>query len=230
VSHGDLVVDVGAGAGVLTKALVEARARVVALELDPALAADLRARFVDCGVAVTQADARDWRWPEEPFSVVANLPFAGSGSILANLLNDPTIGLRQADVIVQWELAHKHSVVWPATLRGTYWRAWFDVGIVARLSRHAFAPPPTVDAAVLRVSRRPDPLMPPAAHRSYQRVLEHGFESRSRLRRALRPWLTERHVRRIATLRGFDPNATARDLDARQWAHLFEAVRRARGE
>jgi hypothetical protein len=61
-------------------------------------------------------------------------------------------------------------------------------------------------------------------------VLEHGFESRSRLRRALRPWLTERQVRRIATLRGFDPNATARDLDARQWAHLFEAVRRARGE
>ena len=45
VAAGDVVVDVGAGTGLLTRELAAAGARVTALELDPALAADLRRRF-----------------------------------------------------------------------------------------------------------------------------------------------------------------------------------------
>jgi 23S rRNA (adenine-N6)-dimethyltransferase len=140
-------VDIGAGTGVLTSALADAGASVVALELDATLAARLRQRFGERDVAVVEADARHWNWPREPFTVVSNLPFAGSGAILSSLLRDPGTGLEHADVIVQWELARKHAEVWPTTLRGAYWRAWFDLAIVARLSRSAFAPTPSVDAA-----------------------------------------------------------------------------------
>jgi 23S rRNA (adenine-N6)-dimethyltransferase len=122
---------------------------------------------------------------------------------------------------VQWEFAQKHSAVWPATLRSTYWRAWFEIGIVARLSRSAFAPPPTVDAAVLRITRRSCALVPLSEHRAYRRFLEEGFASRVRLTRGLRRLLTPRQVRRAATVGGFDAYAFARDLDARQWAQLF---------
>jgi 23S rRNA (adenine-N6)-dimethyltransferase len=218
------VVDIGAGTGVLTSALVSAGGRVVALELDPALAADLRRRFGRRGVEVVEADARDWRWPREPFSVVSNLPFTGSGAILRSLLDDPSSSLQRADVVVQWEPAARMSAVWPATMRSTYWRAWYEIAIVARLSRSAFSPPPSVDAAVLRTTRRARALVEPDEHRRYRTFLEEGFGSRERLTRALRHRLTSRQIKRLAAVLGFDPRARARDLDARQWARLYAAA------
>jgi 23S rRNA (adenine-N6)-dimethyltransferase len=209
----------------LTRALLEAGARVVAVERDPSLAAGLRARFGE-GVSVVEVDALDWHVPAEQFAVVANLPFAGSLAILSRLL-DPGGALVQADAIVQWELASKQAALWPATLRGTYWRAWFELTPVRRLSRTAFAPPPSVDAAVLQVRRRARPLVPVAERRSYRRFLEDGFGSRDRLTRGLRRWVTPRQVRRIAAVAGFDPHAQARDLDAAQWAELFAAAQRS---
>jgi 23S rRNA (adenine-N6)-dimethyltransferase len=229
VEPGGLVVDIGAGTGVLTRALVDVGARVVALEADPALAAELRPRFAGRQVTVVAADARRWAWPLEPFAVVSNLPFAGSGGILSSLLRDPRGGLRRADVIVQWELAAKHAAVWPATMRATYWRAWFDVAIVARLARSAFSPPPSVDAAVLRFTRRVRPLVPPDEHERYRHLLAEAFRAQVPLQRALRGRLTPRELRRLASLLGFDPASHARDLDARQWAGLFSHAREQTG-
>jgi 23S rRNA (adenine-N6)-dimethyltransferase len=221
IAAGELVVDVGAGSGVITEALLASRARVVAVELDVALAATLRDRFAGRDVEIANLDARRFDWPNERFSVVSNLPFAGSGEILAHLLHDPSSGLGRADVIVQWELARKQAAVWPATMRATYWRAWFDVTIVGRLSRHAFEPPPSVDAAVLRVARRASPLVSIAAHREYRSFLADAFGARASLGRALRERMSPRELRRLAAVLGFDPAAHPRDLDARQWAGVF---------
>jgi 23S rRNA (adenine-N6)-dimethyltransferase len=221
VRSGDRAVDIGAGTGVLTIALVEAGASVTALELDPVLAADLRRRFAERDVKVVEANACSWRWPEERFTVVANLPFAGTGAILDSLLRDPSGGLHHADVIVQWEFAGKHSSVWPSTLRGVYWRAWFDLAIVARLARGAFTPVPSVDAAVVRFARRAEPLVPVGAHARYWRFLADAFHSRAPLGKALRREVTPRELRRLASVLGFDATSYPRDLDARQWARVF---------
>ncbi|MGH3132443.1 MAG: ribosomal RNA small subunit methyltransferase A [Gaiellaceae bacterium] len=225
IAPGDLAVDVGAGTGALTSALVAAGAHVVALEVDPTLAAQLRRRFENRDVRIVEADARRWSWPREPFSIVSNLPFAGSGAILGAMLRDPTTGVRQADVVVQWEFARKHAAIWPATLRGTYWRAWFEVTIVARLARSAFTPPPSVEAAVLRIVRRPRPLVRVEDHQAYWRFLGRAFESREPLAAALRHRVTPRELRRHAAVLGFDAGSRPRDLDPRQWARLFSVVR-----
>ena len=76
IRPGELVVDIGAGAGALTAALVDARATVLALEVDPTLAAALRRRFAGRDVTVVEVDARGWSLPREPFAVVSNLPFS----------------------------------------------------------------------------------------------------------------------------------------------------------
>ncbi len=222
VSRGDLIVEIGGGTGVLTDALARTGAAVVVIERDRTLAAQLHARFAQKpGVVVIEDAIARYSWPREPFAVVANLPFVGSGAILARLLHDPTIPLRQADVIVQWEFAAKHAAVWPATLRAIQWRAWYEVSIVRRLARTAFTPPPSVDAAVLRLSRRPRPRVAPERHEEYRAFLTAAFDAQEPIRRGLRRSLPPLEIKRLAPALGFSPDARAWEIGAEQWAQLF---------
>jgi 23S rRNA (adenine-N6)-dimethyltransferase len=215
---GSLVLDLGAGGGVLTRALADAGARVCAVELDPDALRQLRARFGDDPrVEVVEGDAVALRLPDEPFAVVANLPFAVGTAILRRLLGDPHLPLTQLDAIVEWGLAAKRAAVWPSTVLGCTWGAWYELTLVRRVPRACFAPPPSVDAALLRAVRRPEPLVPPAQARAYVALLHRAFSARAPLDRVFPRAL----VRRAAHDLGFDPHATARDLDARQWARLY---------
>jgi 23S rRNA (adenine-N6)-dimethyltransferase len=218
------VLDLGAGSGALTRALADAGARVCAVELDPAALRQLETRFGgDPRVDVVEGDTTALPLPDAPFAVVANLPFAAGTTILRRLLGDPCVPLTQLDAIVEWGLAAKRTAVWPSTLLGCCWGAWYELSIVRRVPRACFAPPPSVDAAVLRASRRPEPLVPREEARAYEAVLRRAFESRGALDRVLPRGL----VHRVAHELGFAPHGSARDLDVRQWPALYRAVRSA---
>jgi 23S rRNA (adenine-N6)-dimethyltransferase len=207
--------DIGAGGGALTSALSRAGADVVAIELDPLLAARLRDRFP----RVIEGDALDVALPCEPFRVVANLPFAIGTSVLRKLLR-PETALRSADVVVDWRLAAKRATVWPSTRLGVEWGTWFELTVVRRLSRCCFSPPPSVDAAVLRATRRPEPLVPPGGAAAYRRFLDRGF------RNGIASLVAPRTLKRLAGELGFDRRAAPRDLDARQWAAVYRRLTR----
>jgi 23S rRNA (adenine-N6)-dimethyltransferase len=217
VRRGDLVVDLGAGTGLVTAALARAGARVVAVEIDTELCAGLRRRFCD----VVEGDALRVPLPREPFSVVANLPFDGATAILRRIL-EPRVQLVRADVIVEWGLATKRAAVWPSTQVGTLWSASFELSVTRRLPRVAFVPPPSVDAAVLRIVRRREPLVPARELRAYAAFLARGYRDGPR---AVVPWAS---LKRLEPELGLDRRARARDLDAYQWAALFRRVVRSR--
>jgi 23S rRNA (adenine-N6)-dimethyltransferase len=212
-------VDVGAGTGVLTRALLQAGACVIAVERDPSLAAGLRRRFGG-RISVAETDALAWPVPTEPFAVVANLPFAGSGAILSRLLRGP---MTRADVIVEWGFAQKQAGIWPVTLKSAYWRAFYEVELARRLDRTAFAPPPSVDAAILRFTRRTDPLVPTGEAQRYWHFLSRAFHAGTEVRRSV---LTPLRMKRLAPVLGFRSSARPRDLDAYQWAAIYAASRR----
>jgi 23S rRNA (adenine-N6)-dimethyltransferase len=224
VVPGTLVLDLGAGSGVITRALVDAGARVRAVELDPVALRQLRARFGgDPRVGILGADATSVRLPDEPFAVVANLPFAAGTAILRRLLGDPCVPVTQLDAIVEWGLAAKRTAVWPSTLLGCTWGAWYELSLVRRVPRACFVPPPSVDAAVLRATRRVEPLVPPAEAAAYLGLLHRGFAAQAPLDRILPRGVVHRAAHEL----GFDRHAAARDLDARQWSQLYAAVRSA---
>jgi 23S rRNA (adenine-N6)-dimethyltransferase len=224
VVPGTLALDLGAGGGALTRSLADAGARVLAVELDPAALRQLEARFgADPRVEIVEGNAGLLPLPLEPFSVVANLPFAAGTAILRRLLGDPSVRLTQLDAIVEWGFASKRTAVWPSTVLGCSWGAWYELSLVRRVPRACFAPPPSVDAAVLRATRRPRPLVPPEEALGYATELRRAFAARGPLDRILPRGLVHRAAHEL----GFDPHAAARDLDARQWSKLYAAVRSA---
>jgi 23S rRNA (adenine-N6)-dimethyltransferase len=219
VSAGELALDLGAGEGIITRALLDAGARVCAVELDGVAVSTLRARFGQ-QVRLIRADARTVSLPPEPFRVVANLPFAATSAILRRLISDRR--LTQLDTIVEWGFAVRKCAVWPSTLTSVEWASEFHLELVRRVPRGCFAPPPSVDAAVFRAVRRDTPLVDDIdAYRAFLRLSFGDFAVERAVGRSL--------VRRVAHELGFDPRARGRDLDARQWAALFNASRSTHG-
>jgi 23S rRNA (adenine-N6)-dimethyltransferase len=217
VAPGELVLDLGAGTGMLTRALLSTGARVIAVELDRGHAARLRRACPEA--TVLECDLLGITWPREPFRVVANLPFAGASELCRRVLSDPGVPLRSLDAVVAWEAASKWARLWPSTLRSVLWGAWYELRLVRRLAPSAFAPPPSVAAAVIRATRRARPLVPAHDAAAYERFLRAAFGSGSVRRSG-----ASVAARRLAAELAFDRGAHARDLDASQWAALFSEV------
>jgi len=212
VGSDDLVVDIGAGRGRLTSELARVARRVLAIELDPALAATLRGRWPN--VEVIERDAAAFRLPREPFRVVANLPFGRTSELLRLLFDDPRIPIARADLVVEWGVAVKRTVPWPSSVSGVLWNATYETQLARRLPPSAFEPPPSVAAGVVVFRRREEPLVPPELIGDYHRFVSSGF------RHGLGGVAPAAVVGRVA-----DRRAIPRDLDAFQWATLFRLSR-----
>jgi 23S rRNA (adenine-N6)-dimethyltransferase len=212
IGSDDLVVDLGAGRGRLTSELARVARRVIAVELDPALAASLRGHWAN--VEVIEGDAAEFRLPREPFRVVANLPFAQTNELLRMLFDDPTIPILRADLVVEWGVAVKRTVPWPSSVSGVVWNATYETLLARRLPPSAFEPPPSVAAGDDVFRRRNEPLVPRQKINDYHRFVSTGF------RHGLRRVAPAAVVRRVA-----DPGVIPRDLDAFQWATLYRLSR-----
>ena len=138
------MLDLGAGHGALTRHLIAAGARVLAVELHPQRAQRLRRRFADHPVRVIEADVRALRLPRQPFRVVANPPYHVTSDLLRILLGRDST-LVAADLVLQ------RAAVRDITAgRGPQrWRRRWSLAEGLSVPRSAFARPPTVDSRVL---------------------------------------------------------------------------------
>lgn len=161
---GELVVDLGAGTGALTIPLLDAGVDVWAVECDPAWLDVLRRNLADRdalrNAVVIPADLGRLRPPQTPFRVVANPPFGSTTEILATFLDNPDRGPDRLDLIVQREVAVKHSRQPPVSLRTAAWAPWWEFRLGPTIERTAFRPRPRVDAAVLTITRREPAILP----------------------------------------------------------------------
>ncbi len=168
-----VVLEPGAGEGVLTRALAERGARVTAYEIDPLLAAKLSARTRnETGIQVVRGDFTKARAPREPFAVVGNIPYSATSDIVAWCLNAPA--LTSATLLTQREYARKRTGDYGRWSLTTvlHW-PWFDWHLRGQVPRTSFRPVPSVDSAVLRIDRRPNPLV--AQRDSYAELVRTGF-------------------------------------------------------
>lgn len=160
----ELIVDVGAGAGALTIPLLDAGARVIAVERDHVMAGRVRdrvrhGRYGD-RVRVIVCDFRRLRWPREPYRVVSNPPFAHTTELLDALFTDPASGPERAHLLVQHHVALNRTDLPASSMRSAAWAPWWTFERSDFVDRSAFSPPPSVDAMWMTVTKRDPPLLP----------------------------------------------------------------------
>lgn len=86
----DLVIDIGAGSGVITSALAKRCKKVIAVEKDAETTKQLRENLTRqniTNVEVFEGDFREMKLPDEPYKVFANPPFSLSAEVFYKLLN-----------------------------------------------------------------------------------------------------------------------------------------------
>lgn len=215
------LLELGAGDGALTAALLRLGRPVTAIELDPHRVVRLRQRFGDT-VRVHRGDLTRERL-DRPVDVVSNVPYALTTPLLRRLLGAPRWA--HALLLLQWEVARKRAAVGGTTALTARWWPWFEFRLHDRVPARAFRPVPSVDGGVLEIVRREHPLVSGPV-RPYQRLVDSVFTGRGR---GVVDVVGRRFGRdvagRWAAECGVDRRALPRDLGPGQWAELHARAR-----
>src|SRR5436305_3777748 len=84
----DVVVEIGPGEGIITKELAKVARKVIAIEMDSALAADLKERMKEePRVEIHAGDFLRFEVAEPVYKIFSNIPFNRTADILKRILN-----------------------------------------------------------------------------------------------------------------------------------------------
>jgi 23S rRNA (adenine-N6)-dimethyltransferase len=223
----DLVLEIGPGRGIITEQLARRCRRVLAVEIDPALARRLAQRFAaDPRVEVRTADVLDCTLPAERYRVFANIPFNRTAAIIGRL----TGAARAPDdqcLIVQREAAARFCGRPVTTLRSLLLAPWFESSVLVALRRSDFSPPPAVETVLLRIARREVPLVT-AEHASlYRDFVVAVFTSwQGSIGDALRQSGGRDWAQRALTLAEVDDRLLPSAVPSARWLALFDTFNR----
>jgi 16S rRNA (adenine1518-N6/adenine1519-N6)-dimethyltransferase len=238
----DTVLEIGPGRAAITLPLSAQADRMLAIEIDRDLAADLEASkpgnvTVVCGDFLSLDLPRvleEWLGsppgPGHRVRVVGNLPYNISSPILFRLLDfaATTGGLSDATLMLQREVADRLTARVGTSDYGVLTiqtAVHADVKRVLALPPGAFRPSPRVQSAVVRLSFRPPTVTIPD-HAAFVRMVRSMFTQRRKtLLNALKPFAAERSTEAAAALKaaGIDPKRRPETLTMPEVAELARA-------
>ncbi|WP_245672776.1 16S rRNA (adenine(1518)-N(6)/adenine(1519)-N(6))-dimethyltransferase RsmA [Aldersonia kunmingensis] len=239
VDANDRVLEVGPGLGSLTLALLDVVGAVVAVEIDPVLAARLpstaadRAPDLSGNLRVIEADAMRVKAAEigvGPTALVANLPYNVAVPVLLHLLAElPSI--RTTLVMVQAEVADRlaappgNKVYGVPSVKAGFFGTVRRAGAVGR---NVFWPVPQVESGLVRIDRYKESPWPiDEGHRAKVfTVIDAAFAQRRKtLRAALAGWAgSAPEAERRLVAAGIDPGARGETLDTAAYVRLAATV------
>jgi 16S rRNA (adenine1518-N6/adenine1519-N6)-dimethyltransferase len=236
ITTADVVLEVGPGLGSLTLALLAVARRVVAIEIDPVLAAALPATIaahapdqLDAFEVVLADALRVTEIPgPPPTALVANLPYNVSVPVLLHLLG-LLPSLERGLVMVQAEVADRLAASPGSKVYGvpSVKAAWYaDVRRAGAIGRNVFWPAPNVDSGLVAWTRR-EPPATTATREQVFAVVDAAFAHR---RKALRPSLRElagsaEAAEAALAQAGIDPMTRGEQLRIDDFVRIAEALR-----
>lgn len=215
------ILELGAGAGALTKPLARLGRPVTAIDIDEHRITSLRSALP--GVAIDHADALTV--PLDRPVIVGNIPFHLTTPILRRLLSAGT--WTEAVLLTQWEVARKRCGVGGSTMMTAQTAPWFTFDLHGRVPSWGFSPRPSVDGGIIQISRRNDPLVPTSQRERYERFVRAVFTGRGRTLDRIITNASRMDPHRAGQLlrkHGIDARALPRDLTPEQWAGIWNTM------
>jgi len=236
VTADDVVLEIGPGLGSLTLGLLEAGARVVAVEIEDRLAERLRQtvreRMGDEAASRLEVVAADALQVDSlpgpaPTALVANLPYNVSVPVLLRML-ELFPGWGTGLVMVQLEVADRlvappGSKVYGVPSAKVAWYA--DAARVGTVPPKVFWPVPNVDSGLVRITRRPAPATTASREETF-RVIDAAFSQRRKMLRAALSGLAGSSAASSAAIEaaGIDPQLRGEMLAVGAFAAIAEQL------
>ena len=236
LAEDDVVLEVGPGLGSLTLALLPACRALVAVEIDPVLAARLPATAAERApeladrlhvvladaMRVTAADL-----PVLPTAVVANLPYNVAVPVVLHLMAELP-SLVKGLVMVQAEVADRMAAGPGSKVYGvpSVKLAWYaDARRAGAVPRSVFWPVPNVDSALVAFKRRPE-LLSTVDRKALFTLVDAAFAQRRKtLRAALAGWAgSAADAERRLVAAGVDPSARGEQLSVTDFARIASST------
>ena len=229
----ETVVEIGPGRGALTRHLAGRARRLVLIELDRALAANLREEFTgDSSVEVVEADVLKSDIAElagGPYVLVGNVPYYITTPIIFHALKPPMPS--RAVFLVQKEVAERMAANADDEEYGALSvtiQALTEPELLLHVPPSAFTPAPKVHSAVVRLRPRATPLVPLETAPGFQAFVQSFFGMRRKqlgtIVRAVEGVDSDR-AREILTAGGWDPHARPETLSPPEFARLYATLR-----
>ena len=232
IHPGDHVLEIGPGIGTLTQGLAEAGADVTAVELDKKLPAVLaetlkaydRVRIVPGDILKVDIPAL---MGQEPFKVVANLPYYITTPILMTLL-ERRLPITMMVTMVQKEVAERMTARPGSRSYGALSVAvqyYTEPEIVLNVPPRSFIPAPEVDSVVIACRVRSVPAVKVSEEKLFFRVVRAAFgQRRKTLANALRGGgLPKEQVRAAMERAQMDPQRRGETLSLEEFGRLADA-------
>jgi 16S rRNA (adenine1518-N6/adenine1519-N6)-dimethyltransferase len=185
----DVLVEIGAGRGVLTAALAETAGKVIAVEKDerliPALESNMPANVEVVHADILTVDFHELRRRAgvPALRIVGNIPYSISSPLLFRVLDDREL-FSDCAFLLQKEVAERVTAG-PGSKSyaplGILLQNEFEARIAFKVAPGSFSPPPKVQSALLTLSRRPAPLHAGAADEPCRAFLRAAFAERRKM-------------------------------------------------
>ncbi|HET6622358.1 MAG TPA: rRNA adenine dimethyltransferase family protein [Candidatus Saccharimonadales bacterium] len=177
IRKNDLVLDLGAGTGVISSVLSRRARRVVAVEIEAGALEQLRHNMKRFGnVEVVEQDLLAIVPPAEPYKIFSNIPFNLSAQVVRKFTTEDRPP-KSIYLIVQKQFARKlvpGDTHFTSELSAEIGPLW-TVRVRKPLKKSDFTPPPAVDTVLLEIKRREEPLMPLRQMNEYSQWIERCF-------------------------------------------------------
>lgn len=227
IQKGEHVLEIGPGTGALTQALVDAGARVTAIELDHDLIAPLQEKFGD-QIELVEGDVLDASLTQQledgSFKLIANIPYNITSPIIERFLAHkprPSVMI----LMVQKEVADR-ILAKPGemSLLSVVCQLYADCSRVTNVKAGAFRPIPKVDSAVVKFQGR--------EHGEVEAVItvaKAGFAARRKQLHhnlvAILPGKSADDIRGMLISVGLDPKVRAENLSIPDWIRLEQEMK-----
>lgn len=230
-----LVLEIGPGTGMLTRELLAAGHRVLAVEADDALVPELSETFQEEIAAGTltlvHADIRafDAASITEPYHLVANIPYYITGEIIRQFLTSAHQP-RSMTLLVQKEVAERIAREKKGNLLALSVKAYGTPAYRFTVPRGAFRPAPNVDSAVLHIADiARKSFASEAEEERFFAVLRAGFaHKRKRLAKNLEEYWEKPAVEEALRAAEVGEDARAEELSLATWLAIAALLKNSR--